>query len=204
MGAPQSTVKEKGFGYYTDVIDRVDKDTIRSIFSDPEDTPNINMVNDNGDTLLIYAIERRCNSIAEELINLGIDVNIKNSIGWSALFYAVIDDNYSMVNTLLSHGAKPDIKSILEETPLHLAIKRRRLIDIIEMLIEKHDDVDVTDMEGNTPLIWSCMCNDATVSTLLLKKGADPNRRNQYGIYPLVLTPDGQIRTLLLSYGAKL
>lgn len=204
MGTSQSINTEKNFNYYRDLISQNNVEIIRRTFNNPDVKVDVNMINDNGDTLLMCAVEHRFNLIAEELIKLGIDVNNRNSIGWTALFFAVIDNNCTMVNTLLANGANPDVKNSLEDTTLHLAIKRRRLIDIIEMLIDKFEDVDVIDMEGNTPLIWACMNNDMKTTELLLKKGADPNRRNQYGIYPLALTTDKQMQDLLISRGGKL
>src|SRR3990167_2134373 len=195
----QDSVTPKNFNYYKDLIDQNDVESLLESLSES----NIDITNENGDTLLIYATDGKHNSIAGELIRLGANVNAKNSIGWTALFYATTDDNYSLVNTLLFKGAKPDIKNILEETPLHIAIKRRQLFGIIEMLIENHDDVDIPDMHGNTPLIWACMNNDVNSCALLLKNGANPNRRNQYGIYPLALTTNEQISKLLISHGAK-
>lgn len=70
---------------------------------------NVNYIRENGGTLLHLATEIRYDkckeSIASLLINAGIDINIKNSQGLTALSYAIENSHDSVILLLLRKGA---------------------------------------------------------------------------------------------------
>ncbi|ORZ08086.1 ankyrin repeat-containing domain protein [Absidia repens] len=85
---------------------------------------DISFSDDNGDTALHYATQSGSLACLELLVRVnGIQVNRKNKLGNTPLYYAVIymDDQevaLEMVNVLLDAGANPRIPNKNKETPL--------------------------------------------------------------------------------------
>ena len=71
----------------------------------------INKKDENGNTLLILAIKQGLNTICKLLIKNGIDVNIQNNNGNSALHYALSGKNYVVADELRIYGALENCKN---------------------------------------------------------------------------------------------
>lgn len=155
-------------------IDKGNKEMVELLLKSKAD-PNL-CIEGDWQPLLIYAIERRNKPIAEMLMAYGADVN-KGSDGGSSLNDALRrNDNMYALEFLLSHGADPN-----------LLTWSRGIGNAPE-----------------TPLTWALSSRDADRVELLLKYGADPNRRNAAGNSPLDCA-FGQPKTvdLLRAYGAS-
>lgn len=86
-----------------------------------------------------YMLKRNTNhiKIIESLIKLGADINIQDSyMGWSPLMQAAYFGNTKAVKLLLKSGANSQLKNILGNTALDLAIQERKygVINILEKL----------------------------------------------------------------------
>ena len=71
----------------------------------------INRKDENGNTLLILALKQGLNTICKLLIKNGIDVNIQNNNGNSALHYALSGKNYVVADELRIYGALENCKN---------------------------------------------------------------------------------------------
>jgi len=71
---------------------------------------SLDVRDENNDTALILAAEQDCTSIVELLLELGAEVNIKGSIGRTAITRAVIAGNCETVVLLLKWNADPAIE----------------------------------------------------------------------------------------------
>jgi cytohesin len=72
-------------------------------------------------------------------------------------------------------------------------------------LLDKGADVNVTDEEGCTPLIWAVLAGSVEAVELFLARGADPNCKNSDGETPMhitALTGNLEIAKLLIDAGA--
>ncbi|GEM_PF-6187946 len=85
---------------------------------------NINYIDTEKESVLMIAIQAE--DLNLELLNLlienGASIDYQDSIGWTALSHSVAMDDADIAEFLLSKGANPDIKSLLEndedyETP---------------------------------------------------------------------------------------
>jgi ankyrin repeat protein len=76
------------------------------------------------------------------------------------------------VESLLSYGARPDVRDYLGETPLHKAARLGH-VSVVEALLP-YVDPNVQSAEGITPLHWACLVGHSDVVELLLDAGADP------------------------------
>ncbi len=66
--------------------------------------------NKDGQTLLMYSIEKGYTIIVDMLISNDCDLNLQDKTGMSALHYAVYNLDYSLVSLLLSCGIDPSLK----------------------------------------------------------------------------------------------
>ena len=95
---------------------------LSEIFRTNENLKNVNVVNENGNTLLHAAIILGKNDIVKYLIRMKCDLNIKNEMNSATpLHLAVFKKNYEAVKMLLDAGANKEIKDIKGMTPLQMA-----------------------------------------------------------------------------------
>lgn len=126
-------------------------------------------------------------NIARLLLQAGADVNQRQQNGESALSYYIECSGYldedengtDLCELLLAHGADVNVRNQAQHTPLHDAAHFGRTA-VLELLIQAGADVNAVDNDGDTPLLLAAI-NAATPqkTELLLKAGADPNRRSR-------------------------
>ncbi|SIT17364.1 ankyrin repeat domain-containing protein [Belliella pelovolcani] len=116
---------------------------------------NLNFVDKDGRTLLIYTILENNKLFTEFLINNGVNINLADKNGWS---------------------------------PLHFSVNEN-LIELVHILLENGAEVNSQDNFGNT-VLWRAVFSSegkGEVIEKLLKYGADPEMKNNYGISALDL-----------------
>lgn len=129
---------------------------------------------------LHLALEKDRHSIAVALIQAGADVNLQDATGKTPLHRAVMQAQETFVRTLLKLGADPNIKDELGKTPLHVVATAQP--DIIDLLTQHKARPNEKDINGNTPL--HIFLDKAPMIEKLLKNGADPNVKNDFGVSP--------------------
>ena len=105
----------------------------------------------------------RCSvEIVEYLIEKGVDVEAKDSLGRAALHWTCVTNNYALLKTLLSSrpgGSSPraQVNCIdgRRKTPLHLAIQHKR-IALAQILLESGASIDAWSDGGWTALHNAC------------------------------------------------
>lgn len=118
-----------------------------------------------------------------QAIQRGIQVNTRDSNGFSALYYAVINDRLNMVHYLMKHGANPDLMSRSmppQDWSSHLLLRqdgssvRSAIKDalganrqlkhaarsddwpMVRLALDNGAWVEATDKELRTPIFWAC------------------------------------------------
>lgn len=125
------------------------------------------------------------------LIKYGADVNFRNDVGETPLFYA----SYYTSKILLKNNANVHVRDNNGNTPLHSKIKLSLLFDKqAELYIRYGVDVNAQNDKGKTALH---LAKQASLVTLLLKHGADPNIKDNYGHAPIVYAFSSKIYKLL-------
>jgi ankyrin repeat protein len=103
------------------------------------------------------------------------DPNFKNNIGNTALMYASQKKSKrDSVESLLNHGADPNIVGGYRKTALHHASSYGH-IETVELLLNHGADPNMVELDGKSSLICASICGHRDVVELLLDKGADPN-----------------------------
>ncbi|MEO8259413.1 MAG: ankyrin repeat domain-containing protein [Acidobacteriota bacterium] len=148
---------------------------------------DLNLTDPDGTTALVVAIINAHYDLAAVLLDQGADPNVGDVTGMTPL-YAAVDlnsfpdtpgrpapkpsgdlDTLAIVQTLLAHGADPNLRL---KAPI---------------LVRVHDRGDATLGEGATPLMRAAKKSDVTLMRPLLARGADPRLATRTGVTALML-----------------
>ncbi|RPB24974.1 ankyrin [Terfezia boudieri ATCC MYA-4762] len=139
------------------------------------------------------------------LLDMGADINERNSYGETALLEAVSNNNLSCVKILIKRGADATISTTGGESILHRAAWRSIGSDMMKFLLEHVAEtqglVNAKDTDGDTPL-HDCSRNNHEASEharVLLKAGASITIKNNAAKTPYRCARD-QKRKELTSY----
>ncbi|KAH9500227.1 8-oxo-dGDP phosphatase nudt18 [Bulinus truncatus] len=160
--------------------------------------------------IVVYpCIVRNQPDMVRLLVDSGLDVNVQDDRGCTALWHAVDMDNYPMVEALISGPAcDVNLRDVTGLGPLHVASMHSN-VPIASLLIRHGGGtaIDARTAQGSTPLIFACRSAGNEMVRTLLLHGADPSHRNADGLSALHIAikacHDFQILRMLLEAGAK-
>ncbi|GJQ87249.1 hypothetical protein Trydic_g20277 [Trypoxylus dichotomus] len=141
------------------------------------DGAHINVVDIYGWTPLTYAIRRNKSSI-QTLLNYKADVNSKDELNRSPLYWAIEKRDVALIELLLSSGADTNVVDIYGWTPITYAIKRNK--DTIDMLL--NDEIDINSTSKLDPTDLDEGSKVLKIIELLLKNGAHGNCMDLYDV----------------------
>jgi serine/threonine protein kinase len=90
--------------------------------------------------------------IAQQLVTAEVDINKTNHEGDTPLHIAVKNQNQMLINLLMIHQAKSDMKNKKGQTPLTMAIADQS-IDVVKLLIMSGVDVNLAERGEKRPLL---------------------------------------------------
>lgn len=124
----------------------------------------------------------------ERALDAGIDINGRDSEGWTPLRAAAAFDRLQIVNLLLARGADVNRKNKDGTTPLFGAARSGNF-DIALLLIDNGADVNARDLDGRVPLNEALTnrksASHTEVIKLLLSNGAQVSVKGAFGRTPL-------------------
>lgn len=118
---------------------------------------DIDGVDNSGRTTLMWAAIMGYYNIVEMLINYGVNLNISDFMGHTALMDVCCRSlgEYSkekeILELLLDNGAETNVQNKYGYTPLMYAVERGKLYSV-EKLIEYGIDLNIKDKDGDTAL----------------------------------------------------
>ena len=168
---------------------------------------------EGGCTPLMKAAAHGQLSSVRALLKSGADVNKKDSIGFSALMLAARHGDHDVVKTLLDAGADPNasagITHVGRWSVLTMAMSRcnPNRFGLMDTLIAAGAKVNPPIEDPITPLNYAIEESDLEMIQAVLQRGADVNRRNEFGNTALTKAvsmgePNVAVVKLLLSAGA--
>lgn len=128
---------------------------------------------------LSVAIKRESPRAFEVLLaHPAIDVDATNAAGETALMLAAIAGDFEVSQQLVAKGAKVQFPGW---SPIHYAASGPNT-RLVEWLLERGAQIDAESPNGTTPLMLAAQHAPEATVELLLKRGADPRKRNQRGL----------------------
>lgn len=131
--------------------------------------------------------------------------NIKNRLGDTILTYAILLQRHSIVASILSAGADPDMPSGFGYTPLGIAIEVGDTISL-KLLVNNNANIDYVDAFGRTYLMHASRSGFLPAVDLLVSKGIDINAMDNDGFTALSIAyrhKKDVIIKFLLKHGAQ-
>ncbi|MDV6249355.1 MULTISPECIES: ankyrin repeat domain-containing protein [unclassified Wolbachia] len=147
-------------------VERGDIDAVNRLISEGAD---VKVENDKGETPLHIAAVWGHKEVVEALLDKGANVNAEDEEGNTPLVLTTDEEiktllqstakllevaksgNIQEVNSLISEGAKVNVKDQDNKTPLHWAAEKGHK-EVVEALLDKGANVDAEDENGDTPL----------------------------------------------------
>ena len=121
----------------------------------------------------------------EALLSEGADVNVKDGIGFTALFGAARSGHTETVKLLLAKGADPNVKLPTSGTTALMYAALNGHNDIVVALLDKGADVNAKNKRGITSLMYAAYGGRIQVAQTLLAKGAEINEKDNEGLSAL-------------------
>lgn len=201
------------------------------------DLPDPNIPSSNGTPLVVLAAEKGYIDIVASLIQKGADPNKADlNTSETALIKAVRNKDLEMVQqVLLFYGADPNLGTNQGLTPLGLAIdlKDKNMANLligsgaingiseenlllyafkkndvgVELMLSGKISPNITDKDGNTPLIIAAANGDLESAKHLIAYRAKVNVKNKVGMTPLLYAVKGrhtEMAEYLINNGAKI
>ncbi|KAH6574004.1 hypothetical protein BASA60_005755 [Batrachochytrium salamandrivorans] len=142
----------------------------------PIPVSTINATDRSGRTLLFKYTTRGDLSTCTSLLRAGIDVNLADHAGYTALHEACLDGHTEIVQRMLDYGAGIDSPGGTEgDTPLHDAISNGH-VDVVDVLLRHGASIVSVNTALQTPMVLAHACQvdvDAAVSAETRLDGCD-------------------------------
>lgn len=146
---------------------------------------NINICDEEGFSLLIWASIKGNKEACEALLKEGADVDIKDREGQTALYAAASRGHVEVCDLLLANKAHVNEQENSGATPLFIAAQEGHL-PVCTLLLDNNAHVNGQTHNGATPLHIASQQAHVPVCTLLLERNAQVNRQQNDGFTPLM------------------
>jgi hypothetical protein len=133
-------------------------------------------------------------------VDQGTPVDRTDSLGWTALHWAVAQSQIDTARLLLDRAADPDAPDGVGMTPLHWAAMLGRT-ESVSLLLGRGADRDVRSRYGTTALHEAA---HPEVAKVLLEAGADPGSVDDQGRTTLHVARNADMARFLIEHGADI
>lgn len=114
---------------------------------------NLNIINDEGQSLLILATLKDNLEIVELLIDSGVNVNLQDNSGNNALMVAIDNKiDFDIIKLLIISGTDINLRNNIGDTALIIAVKKDSSLTLIEFLINAGADINIINNNGDNAL----------------------------------------------------
>jgi len=128
----------------------------------------------------LKAVESENHEAVRIFLSSGVDLEVKDERGWTALMIAAANGKGSLAQLLIHSGARLIARDINGFTPLHWAAFQG-MSNIVVLLVAKGVDVNSQSKFKWTPLMQACTRGHFSVCSLLIAAGANLDLTNSDG-----------------------
>lgn len=156
---------------------------------------DIHLKDSEGMSLIHLAAQFGRLEILHYLLEKGLSVNALSTAGYTPMQKAMDTQQLEAIKVLLYHGAIINSKDPMGQTILHYAA----LSDLegTKLCLEKGADVNVEDIDGDTPLMNAVANHETEIVKLLLQHGASIHAQNKEGATAFSVCKNAEIQKLL-------
>ncbi|XP_012155551.1 protein TANC2 isoform X2 [Ceratitis capitata] len=160
-----------------------------------------------GDLPLTAAACNGCSDAVAILLSKGARIDARNKQDFTALWLAVKEGHWAVVEKLIQNGADIDEPvTAARKTPLMIAAEEGH-IELLDLLIERGASLEAQDEEGFTALSWACLRGRQPAAKCLMERGCNRNHADNNGRTPLDLAAyqgSAALVLYLLEQGANI
>ncbi|XP_032587700.1 protein TANC2 isoform X3 [Drosophila mojavensis] len=161
----------------------------------------------SGELALTAAARHGCVDAVNILMSRGAQIDARNRQGYTALWLAVKEGHWSVVEQLLQRGALLDEPlGQARKTPLMIAAEEGHL-ELLELLLARGAALEAEDHEGFTAFSWACLRGHLAAAKCLIEHGCNRQHEDHKGRTALDLAAYQGAASLvlyLLEQGANL
>jgi ankyrin repeat protein len=147
---------------------------------------DVSIRNAEGKTALYLAIEEEEARYVPLLIMYKSDIFAADNAGVTPFERSLINGSPILYSLITSESVFQNDSQ--GNTMLHIVLKNRAGIEVINYIIDRNARVNARNKEGDTPLLLAVRLNEQASGELLLSKGADIFASNSAGESPLLLS----------------
>lgn len=133
---------------------------------------DVNVLDKNGRTPLLYAIGCRKPKVFDLLLSRGANVDIGDQNGLYPILLAAEFQNDKFIDSLIAHNVNINIADKHGDTPMHLATLRGN-VKQVQKFINSETNIDARNERENTALEIALREEYDTIAEILISKGAD-------------------------------
>uniref|UniRef100_A0A6P4DWA1 Protein TANC2 isoform X8 n=1 Tax=Drosophila rhopaloa TaxID=1041015 RepID=A0A6P4DWA1_DRORH len=135
----------------------------------------------SGELALTAAARHGCVDVVGILLSRGAQIDARNRQGYSALWLAVKEGHWSVVEHLLQRGALLDEPlGETRKTPLMIAAEEGHL-ELVDLLLARGSAREAQDHEGFTALSWACLRGHLAAAKTLIEHGCNRHHEDHNG-----------------------
>lgn len=142
-----------------------------------------------GETALTWAAHLGHTDVVKDLLAAGADRDVRGRMFNATPLLLAARGGHRGIVALLAVLSRLDTHDKRGATAIMLAIEQpegmikpqRRILGILETLIQSGADLNLRDYQGDTALIWAVRWKNLEAARLLLSAGADPSIKNDAG-----------------------
>ena len=143
---------------------------------------DVSITKPDGNTCLHVAVQGYCCKwTLKQIIEQGMNVNILNKRGKTALILACESAQADSVKLLLEKGADPNLYGAIGYTVLHAAVHGHCTNETLQEIINRKAHLDARNIHGQTALCLACSYRQQDSVRILLAAGANTNIANKFG-----------------------
>ena len=167
----------------------------------------------DGDELVDILLNKEANVNAKSELLFGKDIQTlrlpwltfanTDNAGQTALHFTASKNNLDIARKLIAYKASARIKDKRQQLPLHRAAAVGS-VPMVKLLLDNESPLNATDIAGYTALHHAISEGHGDTALVLLKAGAETDKKDVDGLLAIELAPDTKVRNTKPYIGVRI